>query len=178
MEVQDTDLPGVVIVKPDVFADGRGFLLEAYQARRYGEYPALDQAFVQDNRSRSRRGVLRGMHFQVEHPQGKLVSVTRGAVFDVAVDIDPDSDTFRRYVGVVLDDQTHRQLYVPAGYAHGFCVLSDVADLSYKCTDFYAPGDEAGIHWADDSIGIDWPIADPILSDKDRMNPTLDEYLK
>ena len=178
MEVEETDLPGVVIVKPDVFADERGFLLEAYQARRYGEHPALDQNFVQDNRSRSRRGVLRGLHFQVEHPQGKLVSVTRGAVFDVAVDIDPRSPTFRRYVGVVLDDRSHHQLYVPAGYAHGFCVLSDEADLSYKCTDFYAPGDEAGIHWADASLGIDWPIADPIVSEKDRDNPTLDEYLR
>ncbi len=178
MEIEETDLPGVVIVKPDVFADERGFLLEAYQARRYSKHPALDQDFVQDNRSRSRHGVLRGLHFQVEHPQGKLVSVTRGAVFDVAVDIDPRSPTFRTYVGVVLDDRSHHQLYVPAGYAHGFCVLSDEADLSYKCTDFYAPGDEAGIHWADDSIGIEWPIAAPIVSEKDRVNPTLNEYLR
>ena len=178
MEVEETALPGVVVVKPDVFSDERGFLLETYQQRRYGAHPALDHVFVQDNRSRSRRGVLRGLHFQVAHPQGKLVSVTQGAVFDVAVDIDPASPTFRRHVAVILDDVSHHQLYIPAGYAHGFCALAEVVDLTYKCTDFYAPGDEAGVHFADETLGIDWPIDDPIVSEKDRQNPTLDEYLR
>lgn len=177
MEVEATALEGVVIVRPRVFGDERGFLLETYNSERYDGHPALRHTFVQDNHSRSRRGVLRGLHFQEREPQGKLVRVTRGRVYDVAVDIDPDSPTFRRHVGVLLDDETHAQLFIPAGYAHGFCVLSEVADFEYKCTAHYRPDDGRGVLWNDPSLGIEWPIADPVVSDADRANPTLDDYL-
>ncbi|MYE24928.1 MAG: dTDP-4-dehydrorhamnose 3,5-epimerase [Gammaproteobacteria bacterium] len=177
MEVEATALPGVVIVRPRVFGDERGFLLETYSKERYDEHPALTQDFVQDNHSRSRRGVLRGLHFQEREPQGKLVRVSRGRVFDVAVDIDPGSSTFRQHVGVILDDESHTQLFIPPGYAHGFCVLSDVADFEYKCTAHYRPDDGRGVLWNDPTLAIDWPIADPTVSAADRQNPTLNEYL-
>ncbi len=177
MEVEATTLPGVVIIRPRVFGDERGFLLETYAKERYDEHPALTQEFVQDNHSRSRRGVLRGLHFQEQEPQGKLVRVSRGRVFDVAVDIDPASPTFRQHVGVILDDESHTQLFIPPGYAHGFCVLSEVADFEYKCTAHYRPDDGRGVLWNDLTLAIDWPIADPIVSAADRRNPTLDDYL-
>ena len=177
MRVEETILPGVVIVRPDVFDDDRGFLLETYSKKRYDEFRALRYDFVQDNHSRSRRGVLRGLHFQQRKPQGKLVRVSRGRVFDVAVDIDPSSATFRRHVGVILDDADHVQLFIPPGYAHGFCVLSEVADVAYKCTVHYRPDDACGVLWNDPSIAIPWPVDTPIVSAADARNPTLHEYL-
>lgn len=172
MKIIETILPDVLIIEPRVFGDHRGFFLETFQAERYRE-AGIDLPFVQDNHSRSRRGVLRGLHFQRTHPQGKLVSVSRGAVYDVAVDIDPASPTCGRYVGVELTDENHRQLWVPPGYAHGFCVLSEIADFQYKCTDFYRPDDEGGLAWNDPDVSIPWPINEPQLSAKDQANPTL-----
>ena len=178
MDFHKTELPGVLIIEPDVHSDDRGFFTERYHRRRYAKLPGLDLDFVQDNHSHSRRGVLRGLHFQQRHPQGKLVSVLAGAVWDVAVDIDPASPTFRRWVGVELNAVNHRQLYIPPGFAHGFCVFSTSADLLYKCTDFHYPEDEAGVIWNDAELAIDWPIADPILSPRDARNPSLRDYLR
>ena len=172
MKVIETALAGVLIIEPKAFGDHRGFFLETYQVERYRE-AGIDLPFVQDNHSRSQRGVLRGLHFQRTRPQGKLVSVSRGAVFDVAVDIDPASPTCGQYVGVELNDENHRQLWVPPGYAHGFCVLSEVADFCYKCTDFYFPEDEGGLIWNDPDVNIHWPIEQPLLSAKDQANPCL-----
>lgn len=176
MKVIETRLPGVLIVEPKVFGDHRGFFLETYQIERYRE-AGIDLPFVQDNHSRSQRGVLRGLHFQKTRPQGKLVSVSRGAVYDVAVDIDPNSPTCGLFVGVELNDENHLQLWVPPGYAHGFCVLSEVADFQYKCTDFYFPEDEGGLLWNDPEVNIPWPIKEPQLSAKDRSNPSLRQIL-
>lgn len=176
MNVSTTALAGVLVIEPAVYRDARGFFLETYHQQRYSD-AGLDVRFVQHNHSRSEHRVLRGLHLQREHPQGKLVRASRGRVWDVVVDVDPASATFRRWVGVELDDQRHRQLYIPPGYAHGFCVLSDVADVEYQCTALYEPGDEAGIAWDDPELGIGWPIADPVLSARDRSNPTLAEYL-
>lgn len=174
MKVTETKLPGVLIIEPRVFGDERGFFMETFQQERYREI-GIDQPFVQDNHSRSSRGVLRGLHYQKSHPQGKLVSCSRGAVFDVAVDINPESPTFTQYVGVELNDENHAQLWIPPGYAHGFCVLSDIADFQYKCTDFYHPEDEGGVAWNDPEIGIEWPDmgVPPILSTKDQQNSVL-----
>lgn len=174
MKVIETALPGVLIIEPKVFGDHRGFFLETFQVERYRE-AGITLPFVQDNHSRSQRGVLRGLHFQRTRPQGKLVSVSRGAVYDVAVDIDPASATYGRFVGVELSDDNHRQLWIPPGYAHGFCVLSEVADFQYKCTDLYFPEDEGGLIWNDPDVGIPWPIAEPQLSAKDLKNPRLRE---
>lgn len=175
MEVIKTGLDGVVIIEPKVFGDERGFFLESFQADRYRELAGIEQAFVQDNHSRSSKGVLRGLHFQVNNPQGKLVRVVRGEVFDVAVDVNPASPTYGHYEGVVLSETNKRQFWVPPGYAHGFVVLSDTADFEYKCTEYYDPADEGGIIWNDPKVAIDWPIADPVLSAKDAVLPTLDE---
>ena len=172
MNVIETALPGVLIIEPKAFGDHRGFFLETFQVERYRE-AGITLPFVQDNHSRSQRGVLRGLHFQKTRPQGKLVSVSRGAVYDVAVDIDPASATYGRFVGVELNDDNHRQMWVPPGYAHGFCVLSEVADFQYKCTDFYFPADEGGLAWNDPDVGIPGPIAAPQLSAKDVNNPRL-----
>ena len=172
MNVVETALPGVLIIEPKAFGDHRGFFLETFQVERYRE-AGITLPFVQDNHSRSQRGVLRGLHFQKTRPQGKLVSVSRGAVYDVAVDIDPASATYGRFVGVELNDDNHRQMWVPPGYAHGFCVLSEVADFQYKCTDFYFPADEGGLLWNDPDVGIPWPITEPQLSAKDIDNPRL-----
>lgn len=172
MNVIETALPGVLIIEPKAFGDHRGFFLETFQVERYRE-AGITLPFVQDNHSRSQRGVLRGLHFQKTRPQGKLVSVSRGAVYDVAVDIDPASATYGRFVGVELNDDNHRQMWVPPGYAHGFCVLSEVADFQYKCTDFYFPADEGGLLWNDPDVGIPWPITEPQLSAKDANNPRL-----
>ena len=172
MNVIETALPGVLIIEPKAFGDHRGFFLETFQVERYRE-AGITLPFVQDNHSRSQRGVLRGLHFQRTRPQGKLVSVSRGAVYDVAVDIDPASATYGQFVGVEHNDDNHRQLWIPPGYAHGFCVLSEVADFQYKCTDFYFPADEGGLLWNDPDVGIPWPITEPQLSAKDIDNPRL-----
>ena len=172
MKVIETALPGVLIIEPKAFGDHRGFFLETFQVERYRE-AGITLPFVQDNHSRSQRGVLRGLHFQKTRPQGKLVSVSRGAVYDVAVDIDPASATYGQFVGVELNDDNHRQMWVPPGYAHGFCVLSEVADFQYKCTDFYFPADEGGLAWNDPDVGIPLPSEAPQLSAKDVNNPRL-----
>lgn len=168
MKIIDTNLTGVKIIEPKVFGDSRGFFIESYSLERYQE-AGIKLPFAQDNVSRSRYGVLRGLHYQLQHPQGKLVFVTRGEVFDVAVDIRYGSPTFGQWFGVVLSDENHRQLYVPPGYAHGFCVLSEVVDFYYKCTDYYHPLDEQGVIWNDSEIGINWPklTVSPIMSSKD-----------
>ena len=173
MKVTETALPGVRIIEPRVFGDARGFFLETFQAERYRDEAGIALPFVQDNHSRSRRGVLRGMHSQAINPQGKLVRVARGEVFDVAVDIDPASKTFGKWVGVTLSEENHRQLWIPPGYAHGFVVISDYADFEYKCTDYYNAGAESGVIWNDPEVGIEWPIADVQLSKKDELLPTL-----
>ena len=172
MNVTETKLAGVLIIEPKVFGDSRGFFKETFQAERYRE-AGIEYTFVQDNYSRSQKGVLRGLHFQIIKPQGKLVSCPKGAVFDVAVDIDPNSITYGQYVGVELTEENHKQLWVPPGYAHGFCVLSETADFQYKCTDYYDPSDEGGVIWNDPDVAIEWPITHPSLSSKDALLPTL-----
>lgn len=176
MNIIETVLPGVLIIEPKVFGDHRGFFLESFQVERYSE-AGINLPFVQDNHSRSQRGVLRGLHFQRNRPQGKLVSVSCGAVYDVAVDIDPKSPTCGQFVGVELNDENHRQMWVPPGYAHGFCVLSDVADFQYKCTDLYFPEDEGGLIWNDPDVNIPWPVSEPQLSAKDMRNPRLRDLI-
>lgn len=175
MKITTTKLPGVTIIEPQVFGDSRGFFLESYNFEKYRQAAGIDIPFVQDNFSHSQRGVLRGLHFQKKYPQGKLVSVLQGAVYDVAVDIDPTSASFGQYVGVELSADNHLQLYVPPGYAHGFCVLSETVDFMYKCTDYYHPEDEGGLAWNCPDISIDWPILTPLLSIKDQKNLTLTE---
>lgn len=176
MRVIETALPGVLIIEPKVFGDQRGFFIETFQIERYRE-AGITMPFVQDNHSRSPRGVLRGLHFQRTRPQGKLVSVSRGAVYDVAVDINSESPTCGQFVGVELSDDNHRQLWIPPGYAHGFCVISDIADFQYKCTDLYFPEDEGGLLWSDPDVSIPWPVEAPRLSTKDHLNPTLRQLL-
>ncbi|HQQ62954.1 MAG TPA: dTDP-4-dehydrorhamnose 3,5-epimerase [Pseudomonadales bacterium] len=173
MKVIETVLPGALILEPKVHGDSRGFFQETWRADTYSALGIPE--FVQDNHSRSVRGVLRGLHAQRLRPQGKLVRVSRGAVFDVAADINPQSPTFGQCVGVELNDENHRQFYVPPGYAHGFCVLSDVADFLYKCTDYYQPNDEIGVVWNDPDLAIAWPMGEPLLSAKDLALPTLQE---
>ena len=173
MQAIPTALAGVLILEPTVFGDARGFFLESYNRRRFAAATGVDPQFVQDNHSRSAKGVLRGLHYQLHQPQGKLVRVTQGAVFDVALDIRPGSPTFGRWAGVELTGDNQRQLWVPPGLAHGFVVLSETADFLYKTTDYYAPEHERCIAWNDPAIGIDWPLAAhgidaPVLSEKDR----------
>ena len=175
MNIIKTKLPGVVIIEPKVFGDHRGFFLESFNVERYKTDVGITLPFVQDNHSRSTKGVLRGLHFQVKKPQGKLVRVVRGEVLDVAVDINPESPTFGQHEAVILSEDNHRQFWVPPGYAHGFVVLSDVADFEYKCTDYYDPSDEGCVAWNDPAINIDWKIDNPKLSDKDALAPTLAE---
>jgi dTDP-4-dehydrorhamnose 3,5-epimerase len=175
VERADTPLPGVFLIRPRVFADHRGFFLESYNQRDMAALGIGDR-FVQDNHSRSQRGVLRGLHYQIGRPQAKLVRATRGRVFDVAVDIRKSSPNFGRWTGVELTEENHLMLYLPPGFAHGFLVLSEVADFQYKCSDFYAPQEERGIAWDDPRIGIEWPLGgmEPTLSDRDRTWCTLD----
>jgi dTDP-4-dehydrorhamnose 3,5-epimerase len=173
MNVIETALAGVVIIEPKVFGDERGFFLETFQHQRYQELAGIDLPFVQDNHSRSSKGVLRGLHFQKTKPQGKLVRVVAGEVYDVAVDIDPYSVTYGQYEAVILSAQNKRQIWVPPGYAHGFLVLSETADFEYKCTDYYDPSDEGGILWNDPEINIAWPLRDVSLSAKDILHPCL-----
>jgi len=172
MQVRETAIPGVLIVEPQVFGDQRGFFVETYNAQRYRD-AGIDATFVQDNLSYSQRGVLRGLHFQNPHPQGKLVQVLLGDVFDVAVDIRSGSPTFGQWVGVELSSDNKHQFYVPPGCAHGFCVTSETALFAYKCTDLYHPETDGGIIWDDPDIGIDWPMEGPLLSDKDASLPRL-----
>ncbi|CAK1928776.1 dTDP-4-dehydrorhamnose 3,5-epimerase [Vibrio crassostreae] len=167
MEVIKTKLEGCVIIKPKVFGDERGYFLEAFHAERYREVAGIKESFVQDNRSRSSKGVLRGLHFQKTKPQGKLVTVTSGSVFDVAVDLRPNSETFGQYESIILSADNKIQFYVPPGFAHGFVVLSDIADFQYKCTNYYDLDDESGVIWNDEELGINWPIDNPIISEKD-----------
>lgn len=166
MKIVETSLPGVIQIEPDVFGDERGFFIETYSEKRYQE-AGIHERFVQDNHSRSRQGVVRGLHYQLNHPQGKLIRVVRGSVFDVAVDIRLGSPTFGKAAWTVLSDENHYQFYVPPGFAHGFCVVSEFCDFEYKCTDFYAPDDEGAVLWNDPDLEIPWPVASPQLSDKD-----------
>lgn len=169
MHVEATSLPGVLLIKPRIFHDDRGRFFESFQAKRYAEH-GVRENFVQDNISYSKKGTLRGLHYQLQHPQGKLVSVIQGKVFDVAVDIRLGSKTFGQSFGCELSDENHHQLYVPPGFAHGFYVLSDDVCFQYKCTDYYAPNDEYGIAWDDPSLNINWPLQDqPLLSPKDKL---------
>ncbi len=174
MKITQTNLPGVLLIEPKVLGDARGFFMETYNARRYSE-AGLSAAFVQDNLSFSRRGTLRGLHYQNPHVQGKLVYVLQGEVFDVAVDIRVGSPSFGQWLGTVLSADNKRQLYVPPGFAHGFCVTSETALFAYKCTDFYDASAEGSILWNDPAIGIVWPLSDPLLSEKDRQAPRLAE---
>ncbi|MEG3132160.1 dTDP-4-dehydrorhamnose 3,5-epimerase [Rouxiella sp. T17] len=178
MEIIDTPLEGVKIIQPKVFGDSRGFFLETFEKKRYQEMLNIDLDFVQDNHSRSSKGVLRGLHFQTENPQGKLVRVVRGEVYDVAVDIRPDSPSYGKWYGVLLSEENKTQFWVPPGLAHGFVVLSDVADFEYKCTDYYAPALEGCLLWNDPEVGIEWPIENPLLSEKDKLGKTLRELVK
>ncbi|MDX8411857.1 MAG: dTDP-4-dehydrorhamnose 3,5-epimerase [Mariprofundaceae bacterium] len=173
MKVIETSLPGVLIIEPRVFRDVRGFFVETWHEQRYAEAGLEHPHFVQDNHSRSQRGVLRGLHYQTEHAQGKLLRVASGEVFDVAVDVRAGSPTFGQWTGALLNDVNHRQMYIPPGFAHGFCVLSEAADFCYKCTDYYHPQGEAGVLYNDTDIGIDWPLDAPLLSNKDRSLPCL-----
>lgn len=173
MKVTPTALPDVVVVEPTVFGDARGHFFEAYSARRYAE-AGIAATFVQDNVSFSQRGVLRGLHFQHPHGQGKLIGALKGEVFDVAVDVRRGSPTFGRWVGQCLSSENKRQLYVPPGFAHGFLVTSDEALVAYKCTEYYRPEADRSIRWDDPRIGIEWPIDRPVLSTKDVGAPTLD----
>jgi dTDP-4-dehydrorhamnose 3,5-epimerase len=178
LNVTTTKLPGVLLIEPDVHGDERGFFVETFQARRYLDAAGIEAHFVQDNHSRSRRGVLRGLHLQRTQPQGKLVRVSRGEVFDVVADVDPQSATFGQWVGALLSDRNHHQLWIPPGYAHGYLILSDLADCEYKCTDYYHPESEAGVVWNDPDLRIDWPLDNPTLSAKDRALPTLAELTR
>jgi dTDP-4-dehydrorhamnose 3,5-epimerase len=170
------DLPGVVVIEPDVYRDPRGFFLETYNAEKY-QANGVPLSFLQDNHSSSVRRTLRGLHFQRRRPQGKLVRVIQGEIWDVAVDIRPASPTFRRWFGVALSADDFRQVYIPPGYAHGFCVTSEVAQVEYKCTALYDPTDESGVAYNDPDLAVPWPIDDPILSRRDEGNPTLAAYL-
>jgi dTDP-4-dehydrorhamnose 3,5-epimerase len=173
MNVENLSIPDVKLIKPRRFNDNRGFFQQTYH---YDQYAAagITARFVQDNWSRSSKGVLRGLHYQLEHPQAKLVSVLRGEVFDVAVDLRKDSEHFGRWVGAVLSEQNGHQLFVPEGFAHGFLVLSETVDFVYKCSDFYTQGDEYGVIWNDPAIGIEWPTGgDSLVSDKDQEQPKL-----
>jgi dTDP-4-dehydrorhamnose 3,5-epimerase len=176
MKVIPTSIPDLLILEPKIFGDARGFFFESFNQQAFNQATGLSTNFVQDNHSRSSRGVLRGLHYQVQQPQGKLVRVVRGAVFDVAVDIRESSLTFGRWVGVELTEENHCQFWVPPGFAHGFVVLSDTADFLYKTTDYYAPEYERAIAWNDLAIGIQWPIdSEPQLSTKDKMGLPLVE---
>ena len=175
MNVIETRVKGVKLIEPNVFGDQRGFFLETFQRDRYQEMLDIDLEFVQDNHSRSSQGVLRGLHFQTARPQGKLVRVVRGEVFDVVVDIRPDSPSFKQWVGVTLSEENKNQLWVPPGLAHGFVVISEFADFEYKCTDYYDPANEGCLIWNDPEVGIDWPVTEPRLSAKDQLGKTFSE---
>jgi dTDP-4-dehydrorhamnose 3,5-epimerase len=168
----ETKVKDVYIIEPTVFGDNRGFFMETYHYEEFNK-AGLDMVFVQDNHSKSKKSVLRGLHFQKKHPQGKLVKVIKGAVYDVAVDLRKDSTTFGKWVGVELTEDNKKMFYVPEGFAHGFITLEDETEFVYKCTDYYYPEDEGGLIWNDPNLNISWPIDNPILSEKDTKWPTL-----
>ena len=172
MRVVPTDIPEILVIEPDVHVDGRGFFVETYQAERYREH-GIEGPFVQDNHSRSVAGTLRGLHLQLRRPQAKLIRVIEGEIFDVAVDVRRGSPTFGRWVGVTLTAENFRQCYVPHGFAHGFCVISAIAQVEYKCTDLYDPASEVGVAWNDPALAISWPVDQPLLSWRDSQHPTL-----
>ena len=174
MKVTPTSIPSVLLIEPRVFGDTRGFFFESFNQRAFNQATGLDVNFVQDNHSRSSKGVLRGLHYQIQQPQGKLVRVVHGSVFDVTVDLRKSSPTFGQWVGVELTEDNHRQLWIPPGFAHGFYVLSDSADFLYKTTDYYAPEFECSLIWNDPTIGIEWPLnTQPIISAKDAQGKKL-----
>jgi dTDP-4-dehydrorhamnose 3,5-epimerase len=174
VQVHQTEIPGVLLIEPVVHGDARGFFIETFNAERYGK-AGITETFVQDNISRSKKGTLRGLHLQNPHAQGKLVSVLEGAVYDVAVDLRVGSKTFGQWYGTELSAENRRQLYVPPGFGHGFCVTSEFATFAYKCTDVYHPECEVAVAYNDPTLNIEWPISDPILSNKDASAPTLEE---
>ncbi|NDL62313.1 dTDP-4-dehydrorhamnose 3,5-epimerase [Acerihabitans arboris] len=173
MKVLNTKIDGVKIIEPQVFGDARGFFLETFEKRRYQSLLDIDLEFVQDNHSRSAKNVLRGLHFQKTNPQGKLVRVVRGEVFDVAVDIRRDSPTYGQWEGVLLSEENKKQFWIPPGLAHGFVVITDVADFEYKCTDYYNPQHEECLLWNDPAVAIAWPVTQPLLSEKDKLGKLL-----
>ena len=176
--VESCDIEGLKVITPKVFGDERGYFMETYNYNDFKE-AGIDRVFVQDNQSSSGKGVLRGLHFQIEHPQAKLVRVVRGEVFDVAVDLRKGSETFGRWHGVVLSAENRRQFYIPEGFAHGYLVLSDYAEFCYKCTDFYHPGDEGGLRWNDPDLSIDWPVPEGVelnINERDRNWGGVKEY--
>jgi len=172
MNIISTSLEGLLIIEPKVFEDERGYFLETHHQNRF-QIAGVNCIFVQDNLSFSKKGILRGLHFQITQPQAKLVQAVTGEIFDVVVDIRPASATFGKWSGVFLSEENKRRLFIPEGFAHGFCVLSESAHVAYKCSDYYNPQDEGGILWSDTAIGIEWPIKDPTLSEKDRQFPCL-----
>jgi dTDP-4-dehydrorhamnose 3,5-epimerase len=174
LEFLNTSLQGVILIKPVVFKDPRGFFMETFHKKKYRD-GGIDRAFVQDNFSSSQKDTLRGLHYQLRHPQAKLIYAIKGEIYDVVVDIRQGSPTFRQWMGIVLSEGNRYQLFIPEGFAHGFCVLSETAEVVYKCTDFYMPDDEFGVLWSDPSIGIDWPVKDPLLSEKDTRYPVVGE---
>ena len=180
IKVTKCDIEGLYVIEPAVHRDARGYFVETYNANDMKE-AGLDMVFVQDNQSKSTKGVLRGLHFQKQFPQGKLVRVLQGSVFDVAVDLRQNSETFGKWFGVELTDENMKQFYIPEGFAHGFYVMSDTAVFAYKCTDFYHPGDEGGIFWNDPEIGILWPVPEgeePLVSEKDAKQPNLKDTFR
>lgn len=176
MRVIPADIPEVLLIEPDVFTDSRGFFLETFHAARYAEH-GMPGPFVQDNHSRSVHGTVRGLHLQLTHPQAKLIRVIVGEIFDVAVDVRVGSPTFGKWVGVTLSAESFRQYYIPPGFAHGFSVLSPVAEVEYKCTDIYDADGQLGLLWNDPSLDIPWGVSNPVLSDRDRANPTIREAM-
>jgi dTDP-4-dehydrorhamnose 3,5-epimerase len=172
MKFLNTDLPGVIVIEPKVFEDERGFFMETYHQPRFAE-AGIDVSFVQDNHSRSRRGVLRGLHYQIRHAQGKLIRAVRGEIYDVAVDLRKSSPTFGRWVGLTLNETNRKQLYIPPGFAHGFCVVSEIAEVLYKTTDVYHPAEERTLLWNDPALGIAWPVSAPVVSAKDQRGTPL-----
>jgi dTDP-4-dehydrorhamnose 3,5-epimerase len=177
MKINTTSIEGLLILEPDVFRDERGFFLETFHEQKYEEL-GIESNFVQDNLSLSSRGILRGLHFQYRHPQAKLVQVLLGEVFDVAVDIRLGSTTFGKYFGIMLSQDNLYQMFIPEGFAHGYCVVSETALFAYKCSEFYSPAYEGGLLWSDPDIGIEWPISDPLLSQKDSRLPCLSAFPK
>lgn len=176
MRFEPTAIPEVILCRPDVYRDARGFFMETYHADKY-RAGGVECVFVQDNRSLSGQNVLRGLHFQRRRPQAKLVSCLHGEIFDVAVDLRRSSPTFGRWVGALLSGENARQMFIPTGFAHGFCVISKGAEIMYKCTGFYDPTDDCGVAWNDPQIGIKWPCSAPLLSEKDRQQPSLAQLL-
>jgi dTDP-4-dehydrorhamnose 3,5-epimerase len=177
MKIITTPIDGLLVLEPDVFRDERGFFLETFHEQKYKDL-GIKSKFVQDNLSLSSKGILRGLHFQYRHPQAKLVQVILGEVFDVAVDIRQGSPTFGKWFGIMLSQNNLYQMFIPEGFAHGYCVVSETALFAYKCSDFYSPADEGGLLWSDPDIGIQWPASEPVLSQKDSRLPRLSEFPK